>query len=142
STESLQEFIVQTSLYDASNGRNAGGNVEAVTRSGGNDFHGNVFYFLRNKALNANEPFIKARGLERPILTRNQFGGTLGGRIVRDKAFFFFSYQGTRERNGLSLSNSLTFPSVPAGLSDGNRTRSEEHTSELQSPYDLVCRLL
>jgi len=53
------------------------------------------FYFLRNKALNANEPFIKARGLERPILTRNQFGGTLGGRIVRDKAFFFVSYQGT-----------------------------------------------
>jgi len=107
STESLQEFIVQTSLYDASNGRNAGGNVEAVTRSGGNDFHGNVFYFLRNKALNANEPFIKARGLERPILTRNQFGGTLGGRIARDKAFFFVSYQGTRESNGLSLSNRL-----------------------------------
>jgi len=122
STESLQEFIVQTSLYDASNGRSAGGNVEAVTRSGGNDFHGNVFYFLRNKALNANEPFIKARGLERPILTRNQFGGTLGGRIVRDKVFFFGSYQGTRERNGLSLSNSLSFPSVPAGLRDDNRT--------------------
>jgi hypothetical protein len=122
STESLQEFIVQTSLYDASNGRSAGGNVEAVTRSGGNDFHGNVFYFFRNKALNANEPFIKARGLARPILTRNQFGGTLGGRIVRDKAFFFFSYQGTRERNGLSLSNSLTFPAVPAGLRDDNRT--------------------
>lgn len=121
-TESLQEFIVQTSLYDASNGRNSGGNVEAVTRSGGNDFHGNVFYFLRNKALNANEPFVKARGLERPILTRNQFGGTLGGRIVRDKAFFFFSYQGTRERNGLSLSNSLTFPSVPSGLRDDNRS--------------------
>lgn len=122
STESLQEFIVQTSLYDASNGRNAGGNVEAVTRSGGNDFHGNIFYFLRNKALNANEPFIKARGLERPVLTRNQFGGTLGGRIIHDKAFFFFSYQGTRETNGLSLSNSLTFPSIPAGLRDDNRT--------------------
>jgi hypothetical protein len=122
STDSLQEFIVQTSLYDASNGRSAGGNVEAVTRSGGNEFHGNIFYFLRNKALNANEPFIKARGLDRPILTRNQFGGTLGGRIIRDKAFFFFSYQGTRERNGLSLSNSLTFPAVPAGLRDDNRT--------------------
>ena len=122
STESLQEFIVQTSLYDASNGRNSGGNVEAVTRSGGNDYHGNVYYFLRNKNLNANEPFVKARGLERPILNRNQFGGTFGGRIVRDKAFFFFSYQGTRERNGLSLSNSLTFPSVPAGLTDNNRT--------------------
>ncbi|MEK6335721.1 MAG: carboxypeptidase regulatory-like domain-containing protein [Acidobacteriota bacterium] len=122
STESLQEFIVQTSLYDASNGRNSGGNVEAVTRSGGNDFHGNIYYFLRNKALNANEPFVKARGLERPILTRNQFGGTLGGRIVRDKAFFFASYQGTREKNGLSLSNSLTFPGIPAGLRDDNRT--------------------
>jgi Carboxypeptidase regulatory-like domain/TonB dependent receptor-like, beta-barrel len=122
STESLQEFIVQTSLYDASNGRNAGGNVEAVTRSGGNEFHGDVYYFLRNKALNANEPFIKARGLERPVLTRNQFGGTLGGRIIRDKAFFFFSYQGTRETNGLSLSNILTFPSIPAGLRDDNRT--------------------
>jgi Carboxypeptidase regulatory-like domain/TonB dependent receptor len=122
STESLQEFIVQTSLYDASNGRNSGGNVEAVTRSGGNDFHGNIYYFLRNKALNANEPFVKARGLERPILTRNQFGGTLGGRIVRDKAFFFVSYQGTREKNGLSLSNSLTFPGIPAGLRDDNRT--------------------
>jgi hypothetical protein len=121
-TESLQEFIVQTSLYDASNGRNAGGNVEAVTRSGGNDFHGNIFYFLRNKALNANEPFVKARGLQRPVLNRYQYGGTLGGRIVRDKAFFFFSYQGTREQNGLSLSNSLTFPSVPAGLRDDNRT--------------------
>jgi len=121
-TESLQEFIVQTSLYDASNGRNAGGNVEAVTRSGGNDYHGNVFYFLRNKALNANEPFVKARGLERPILNRYQYGGTLGGRIVRDKAFFFFSYQGTREQNGLSLANSLTFPSVPAGLRDDNRS--------------------
>ncbi|MGH9883526.1 MAG: TonB-dependent receptor domain-containing protein, partial [Pyrinomonadaceae bacterium] len=122
STESLQEFIVQTSLYDASNGRNAGGNVEAVTRSGGNEFHGNAFYFLRNKALNANEPFVKAKGLARPVLTRNQFGGTFGGRIVRDKVFFFASYQGTRERNGLSLSNSLSFPSVPAGLRDDNRT--------------------
>ncbi|MET0752934.1 MAG: TonB-dependent receptor, partial [Pyrinomonadaceae bacterium] len=121
-TDSLQEFIVQTSLYDASNGRNSGGNVEAVTRSGGNDLRGNVYYFFRNKALNANEPFIKGRGLERPILTRNQFGATLGGRIIKDKAFFFGSYQGTRERNGLSLLNSLTFPSIPLGLTDTNRT--------------------
>lgn len=71
--DSLQEFIVQTSLYDASSGRNAGGNVEAITRSGTNDFRGTVYYFLRNKNLNANEPFIKARGIERPVLTRNQF---------------------------------------------------------------------
>ncbi|MBX3291142.1 MAG: TonB-dependent receptor [Acidobacteria bacterium] len=121
-TDSLQEFIVQTSLYDASNGRNAGGNVEAVTRSGGNDLHGNVYYFLRRTGLNANDPFVKAAGLERPVLDRNQFGGTLGGPIVRDRAFFFFSYQGTRETNGASLANSLTFPVIPNGLTDSNRT--------------------
>lgn len=120
-TDSLQEFIVQTSLYDASNGRNAGGNVEAITRSGSNDYHGNIYYFLRDDALNANDTFVKRRGLPRPVLTRNQFGGTLGGHIVRDKVFFFGSYQGTRERNGASLSNSLTFPVVPAGLTDSNR---------------------
>ena len=121
-TDSLQEFVVQTSLYDASNGRNAGGNVEAITRSGTNDFRGNVYYFLRDRSLAANEPFIKARGLERPEFNRQQFGGTLGGRVVRDRLFFFGSYQGTRERNGYSLTNSLTSPIVPAGLTDTNRT--------------------
>ncbi len=124
-TDAIQEFIVQTSLYDASNGRNAGGNVEAVTRSGSNDFHGNVYYFLRNKRFNANEPFIKARGLEKPVATRNQFGGTLGGRIVKDRIFFFGSYQGTNERNGVSLLNSLTNPAIPAGLTDSNRTAAQ-----------------
>jgi hypothetical protein len=121
-TDSLQEFIVQTSLYDASNGRNSGGIVEAVTKSGTNQYHGSIYYFLRNKALNANEPFIKSRGLERPIATRNQYGGTFGGPIVRDRAFFFGSYQGTNEKNGVSLLNSLTAPIVPSGLRDDNRT--------------------
>ncbi|HVE58310.1 MAG TPA: TonB-dependent receptor [Pyrinomonadaceae bacterium] len=121
-TDSLQEFVVQTSLYDASNGRNAGGNVEAITRSGSNDFRGNVYYFLRDKSLTANEPFIKGRGLERPEFRRQQFGGTLGGRVIRDRVFFFGSYQGTRERNGYSLVNSLTSPNIPLGLTDSNRT--------------------
>ena len=121
-TDSLQEFVVQTSLYDASNGRNAGGNVEAITRSGTNDFRGNVYYFFRDKSLTANEPFIKGRGLERPEFRRQQFGATLGGHIVRDRVFFFGSYQGTRERNGYSLLNSLTSPNVPLGLTDSNRT--------------------
>ncbi len=120
--DSLQEFIVQTSLYDASNGRNSGGNVEAVTRSGSNRLSGNIYYFLRDESLNANDPFVQARGLERPVLSRNQFGGTLGGPIIKDRVFFFGSYQGTRETNGASLTNSLTFPVVPAGLTDTNRT--------------------
>ena len=65
-TDSLQEFIVQTSLYDASQGRNAGGNVEAVTKSGGNAFHGNAYYFLRNTSLNANDFFLNAAGRPAP----------------------------------------------------------------------------
>ncbi|MBC7797632.1 MAG: TonB-dependent receptor, partial [Pyrinomonadaceae bacterium] len=123
-TDSLQEFVVQTSLYDASNGRNSGGNVEAITRSGSNNFNGNLYYFLRNRAFNANDPFLKARPIPipRPVASRNQFGATFGGRIIRDKAFFFASYQGTREINGFSLTNSLTSPSIPAGLRDDNRT--------------------
>lgn len=121
-TDTLQEFIVQTSMYDASNGRNSGGNVEAITRSGSNDFHGSAYLFWRPNKLTANEPFIKGRGLEKPVLERKQYGGTLGGRIVRDRAFFFASYQGTKEENGMSLTNSLTSPLIPAGLTDTNRT--------------------
>jgi outer membrane receptor protein involved in Fe transport len=121
-TDSLQEFVVQTSLYDASQGRNAGGNVEAITKSGGSRYHGNIYEFLRNDALNANDFFLNASGRPRPVLTRNQFGGTVGGPVVREKAFFFASYQGTRERNGASLNNSLTFPVIPPQLTDANRT--------------------
>jgi hypothetical protein len=121
-TDSLQEFIVQTSQYDASSGRNAGGNVEAVTRSGGNEFHGNAYYFLRNDSLNANDFFLNSAGRPRPVLVRHQGGATLGGPIIKDKLFFFGSFQGTRERNGASLNNSLTFPIMPAALRDDNRT--------------------
>lgn len=122
-TDSIQEFKVQTSLYDAAQGRNAGGAIVAVTKSGSNELHGNLYEFFRNSVLNANDFFLNAAGQKRPTLLRNQFGGTLGGRIVRDKTFFFLSYQGTRERNGASLINSLVFPTIPPGLTDANRTR-------------------
>lgn len=121
-TDAIQEFKVQTSLYDATQGRNAGGNVAAVTKSGSNDLHGNVYWFHRNTTLNANDFFLNRSGQNRPVLLRNQFGFTLGGPIVKDKTFFFTSYQGTRERNGASPSNSLTFVNLPAGLTDTNRT--------------------
>lgn len=121
-TDSLQEFIVQTSLYDASQGRNAGGNVEAITKSGSNNYHGNAYYFVRNDALNANDFFLNAAGRPRPELSRHQFGGTIGGPILNDRLFFFGSYQGTRERNGASLNNSLMFPFIPPQLRDDNRS--------------------
>lgn len=132
-TDTLQEFIVQTSLYDASSGRNAGGNIEAVTRSGSNDFRGGAYYFLRPRALAANEPFIKGRGLDRPEFSRHQFGGLLGGPIVKDRFFFFGSYQHSRERNGYSLLNSLTSPVIPTGLRDDNRT-----SAGIQATFGII----
>jgi hypothetical protein len=141
-TESLQEFIVQTSLYDATQGRNAGGNVEAVTRSGGNEWLGNAYYFIRNKALNANEFFLKSAGQPKPVLTRHQFGGTLGGPIVRERAFFFGSYQRTKETNGASLNNSLSFPVMPAQLRDNNRTAAALQSTFGVAPNPIAVTIL
>src|SRR5437870_3293181 len=103
--ETIQEFKVQTSLYDASFGRSGGGNIQAVTKSGGNDFHGSAYEYFRDDALNANNPFLKAAGVKRPVLKRNVFGGLVGGPIKKDRAFFFVSHQGTRERNSASLNS-------------------------------------
>lgn len=111
--DALQEFKVQTSLYDAGHGKAVGANVNVVTKSGGNDFHGSLFEFFRNEALNANDFFLKRNNEPKPVLRQNQFGGTIGGPIVRDKFFFFGSYQGTRQTNGLgsrSLQSSILPP--------------------------------
>lgn len=121
-TDSLQEFIVQTSQYDASQGRVAGGIVAAVTKSGTNDLHGNAYEFFRNTALNANNYFLNAAHVPRPPYQRNQFGGTLGGPIVKDRVWFFVSYQGSRERNGTSLLNSIGTVFVPDNLSNDRST--------------------
>ncbi len=116
--ETIQEFKIQTSLYDATFGRGAGGSVQAVTRSGTNEFHGAAYEYFRDDAFNANNPFLKAAGVQRPVLKRSVFGGLLGGPVKSDKAFFFGSYQGTRESNGAS-DNSLTSSILIArGLTD------------------------
>ena len=113
SPEAIQEFKVQTGLYDAQSGRSGGAAVVLVTRSGTPQFHGTVFHFLRNNALNANSFFFNSAGQSRPVLKQNQFGGNLGGPVIKNRTFFFFSYQGTRQRNGLSGSSSLALPQIP-----------------------------
>jgi len=132
SPDAVQEFIVQTSLYDATQGRNSGGNVALVTKSGTARFHGSAFEFFRNRVLNANDFFLNQKGVKKPVLNRNQFGGTLGGPLIKDKTFFFVSYQGTRERNGASLTNSLSFPFLPAGLTND---RSDAAITALGTAY-------
>lgn len=121
-TDTLQEFIVQTSQYDASQGRVSGGVVAAVTKSGSNRFHGNVYEFFRNDALNANNFFLNRAGVPRPPYKRNQFGGTFGGPLKKDRLWFFVSYQGSREVNGTSLLNSVGTVFVPQDLSNDRST--------------------
>ena len=113
-TDTLQEFVIQTSQYDASQGRVAGGIVAAVTKSGTDEFHGNLYEFFRNTVLDANNYFLNNSGVSRPPYERNQFGGTLGGPIKKDRVWFFVSYQGSREKNDVSLTNSIGTVFVPA----------------------------
>jgi hypothetical protein len=100
--DTIAEFKVQTGLYDAIYGRYGGANISVVTKSGGNEFHGTLFEFLRNNVLNANDFLLNETGQPRADLKQNQYGFTFGGPILRDKLFFFGSYQGTRQINGLA----------------------------------------
>jgi Carboxypeptidase regulatory-like domain len=110
----IQEFKVQTSLYDASQGRNGGGNVNAILKSGTREFHGDVYEYFRNDVLNANEFFLNAGGQKRPVVKQNIFGGSFGGPLVKEKlGFFFLNYQGTRQRSGLSPGTEISNPGLP-----------------------------
>lgn len=93
--ETLQEVKLQTSLYDASTGRSGGGNFQLVTKQGGNAFNGSAYYFLQNEKLNANDYFFNKEGIDRPKARRNEAGFTIGGPVVKEKFFFFGSYQYT-----------------------------------------------
>lgn len=107
--DAIREFTVLTSNYSAEYGRASGGIINAVTRSGGNDFHASLYEFLRNSAFDARNFF---DGATPPPFKRNQFGGTLGGPIKKDRTFFFFNYEGLRQ----SLTNTSvnTVPSQAA----------------------------
>jgi hypothetical protein len=140
--ETIQEFKVQTSLYDAAFGRSGGGNIQAVTKSGANDFHGAGYEYFRDAALNANNPFLKAAGVKRPVLNRNVFGGLLGGPIKRERAFLFFSYQGTRERNGASINSLSSNVSIDPRLSDDRSAQTLRGAFNLPSINPSAIALL
>lgn len=123
----IQEFKVQTSLYDATQGRNGGGNVNAVLRSGTRELHGDVYEFFRNDVLNANEYFHNATGQPRPPVKQNIFGGSLGGPVGNEKwGFFFVNYQGTRQRSALSPGTQINNPGFPILPSDRNSATFEQ----------------
>ncbi len=124
--DAIQEFKIQTSLFDAGYGRNVGANTNVVTKSGTNNFHGDAFEFFRNTVLDANEFFRKENtqvlnGVQqnsRQVLNQNQFGGVFGGPIKKDKLFFFGSFQELSQKNGLAAQGAsvpFELPIFPGG---------------------------
>src|SRR5262245_24843982 len=109
--DAIQEFKVQTGQYDASYGRNAGANVDVVTKGGSNGFHGTIFEYFRNEALNANDFF--SSGQPKGVLRENQPGFSFGGPVKKDKLLFFTSYQATRQRNGVATRCKTNFSTPP-----------------------------
>lgn len=121
SPDSLEEFRVQTSLYDASQGKTSGGNINVLTRGGTNNFHGEAYDYFRNNVFNANSFFQNAAAQPRPVLKQNQFGGNFGGPVPKlHDAFFFGSYEGTRQINGVAGGINTQFPVLPASRTQTN----------------------
>ena len=141
------EFKVQTSLYDASQGRNGGGNVNAILKSGTKTFHGDAYEFFRNDVFNANEYFLNRAGQARPSVKQNIFGGSFGGPLGKEAklGFFFVNYQGTRQRSGLSPGtgiNNPAFPVIPSNRDDATLDATLESLFGVSSIDPVVHKLL
>lgn len=128
--DAIAEFRLQTSNYSAEFGRNAGGVVSVVTKSGTNTLHGSAYDYLRNDAFNANSYFNNLNGLSRDVLKRNQFGATLGGPVMlphvdgRNRFFWFFSYQGQRQTHrDTSTTTTFTPQELNGDFSHSNSTQ-------------------
>jgi hypothetical protein len=98
-TDAIEEFRIDTMLFTAENGSTPGGQIAMASKSGTNALHGSVFEFLRNDIFDAQQP-IDTLNTRKPGFRLNQYGGELGGPIVRDRSFFFFSYEGLRQSLG------------------------------------------
>ena len=129
--DSLQEFRVTTTNPNAEQGRSSGAQVSLVTRSGSNDWHGSLFEIHRNTVTTANDFFNNAAGVERPQLLRNIFGGSVGGPIKKDRAFFFFTYEGFREATATSVVREVPLPTLGQGIV---RYRTESGDSDPGCP--------
>jgi hypothetical protein len=139
--ESVNEVNVQTSLYDATVA-GAGGSLHVVTKSGSNSLHGGVYEYFRNEALNANDANLKAVGEGRPVMSHNVYGAALGGPLQKNKAFFFVSYQGTREANGATDQSLYKSVLIAPGLTDDRSTATLMNTFRVASIDPISLQLL
>ncbi len=121
SVEAIEEFKATGSAFSAEYGRAIGGVLNITTKSGTNNFHGSLFEFFRNDKLDANSFFSNRSGLSRPPLRWNQFGGNLGGPIKKEKAFFFFNYEGAQVRRAAQITGNVPTPALLSQLSAAQR---------------------
>jgi hypothetical protein len=119
-TDAIQEIAVNSSQYDATQGNNSGAHISVLTKSGTNALHGSLWEQWQNSDMNATPYFYNDAGIPRPFLNRNAFGGTIGGPIIKDKLFFFGSYQGVRIADAESSIKGVT---VPLNLTDDRSTQ-------------------
>jgi hypothetical protein len=115
SVDSINEFKVSTNPYNAENGRSPGALISVTTKAGTNDFHGTLYEFHRNRIFDANNFFLNRAGREKGQNIQNQFGGNVGGPIFKDRAFFFFNYEGTRIRKGTTRIGNVPLPNEIKG---------------------------
>jgi hypothetical protein len=150
SPDAIQEFRVSTSLYDATQGRNGGGNINAILKGGSSRLHFDIFEYFRNTVLNANDFFLKRNEIllgepqTRPDIKQNIFGGSVGGPIGPKGrlGFFFLNYQGTRQRSGDSPGTiiSTVIPYVPLSARDGTAASlSQAFFGNATTPIDPVA---
>ncbi len=118
--DAIQEIGVNSSQYDATQGNNSGAHISVLTKSGTNALHGSLWEQWQNSDMNATPYFYNAAGIARPFLNRNAFGGTIGGPIIKDKLFFFGSYQGVRIADAEASTKDVT---VPLSLTDDRSTQ-------------------
>ncbi|MGA9546057.1 MAG: carboxypeptidase regulatory-like domain-containing protein, partial [Candidatus Sulfotelmatobacter sp.] len=135
--DSIAEFRILTSNFDAEYGEFSGGQITVITKSGGNAFHGDLFEFLRNTDLDARNYFSPTRG----TFIQNQFGGTLGGPIQRNKIFFFADYQGTRQRQGVDT-GLIPVPSTQDRSGDLSDQASSFYTTEIVNNETVIVPTL
>src|SRR6202521_3833393 len=112
--DAIQEFSVLTGGFSAEYGKATGGVVNAITKAGSNAFHGDVYEFIRNSALDSRDYFTRSANVPRPDFKRNQFGASAGGPIIKDKTFIFGDYEGLRQVKGIS--SDITVPTLPARM--------------------------
>lgn len=115
SVDAIQEFKVSTNPYSAENGRSPGSLISVTTKNGTNSFHGGAYEYLRNRVFDANDYFTNRVGRAKPQKQQNQFGALLGGPVVKNKAFFFFNYEGTRIRTGRFYQANVPLPNERIG---------------------------